>query len=278
MTDSPSFREIAEESVMQEEATPETSVEQVQTEQPETTQEEVFAEKGELAGRTPEQLEEIHKNWQRSYTEKRQKETHQLKELQAELEMLRNQPQAPVVPQDTSVQERAEEAQQALDVGQMTVSQYTDYMRALAIEEARNAARDEFQTQVTTQREETLAETALEQFQTADTRLSTFSPEFNESFRDEVQRELADVLDEHLETTGSYKGFDTATVTKQIVERRDQELDDIIKKRTIDSTKAAQMREAKAKKSQVRGSTSNGQPVGGNSFRDILNETLDGAA
>jgi len=89
---------------------------------------------------------------------------------------------------------------------------------------------------------------------------------------------LADVLDEHLETTGSYKGFDTATVTKQIVERRDQELDDIIKKRTIDSTKAAQMREAKAKKSQVRGSTSNGQPVGGNSFRDILNETLDGAA
>lgn len=278
MTDSPSFREIAEESVMQEEATPETSVEQVQTEQPETTQEEVFAEKGELAGRTPEQLEEIHKNWQRSYTEKRQKETHQLKELQAELEMLRNQPQAPSVPQDTSVQERAEEAQQALDVGQMTVSQYTDYMRALAIEEARNAARDEFQTQVTTQREETLAETALDKFQTADTRLSTFSPEFNESFRDEVQRELADVLDEHLETTGSYKGFDTATVTKQIVERRDQELDDIIKKRTIDSTKAAQMREAKAKKSQVRGSTSNGQPVGGNSFRDILNETLDGAA
>jgi len=278
MTDSPSFREIAEESVMQEEETPETSVAQVQTEQPETTQEEVFAEKGELAGRTPEQLEEIHKNWQRSYTEKRQKETHQLKELQAELEMLRNQPQAPSVPQDTSVQERAEEAQQALDVGQMTVSQYTDYMRDLAIEEARNAARDEFQTQVTTQREETLAETALDKFQTADTRLSTFSPEFNESFRDEVQRELADVLDEHLETTGSYKGFDTATVTKQIVERRDQELDDIIKKRTIDSTKAAQMREAKAKKSQVRGSTSNGQPVGGNSFRDILNETLDGAA
>jgi len=45
--------------------------------------EEAFAEKGDLTGKTPEQLEEIYKNWQRSYTLKRQAERKELEELRA---------------------------------------------------------------------------------------------------------------------------------------------------------------------------------------------------
>lgn len=272
--DTPSFREVVEEATVEVETPQETpKVEPSATEQPaEQTQEEVFAEKSELTGKTPEQLEEIYKNWQRSYTEKRQKETQRIKEMEAELARLKQvQPQA----QQPTVEQRAQEAQQALDLGQMSVSQYTEYMKNLAAESAREAAREEYQTLIAEERENQLASKALEQFEAADSRLNQHSPEFNESFKNEVQRELAELLDAHLEKEGSYKGFDAASLTKQIIERRDKELDDIIKTRTQQSTQAAKMREAKTKKAEVRGSTSDGQSIGGNSIRNILSEAVD---
>ncbi len=273
----PSFRDIATEAV---EAEPTTETPEVQpsttVEPKEETQEEVFAEKGELAGKTPEQLEETYKNWQRAYTEKRQKETQQLKELQVKLEQLEK--QTVQQPQQAPVEQRAQEAQQALDLGQMSVSQYTEYMKNLAAEQAREVAREEYQAIMAEERETQLADKALEQFETADSRLNPHSPEFKEGFRNEVQRELAELLDHHLEEHKSYKEFDAATLTKQIIERRDKELDEVIKLRTQQSTQAAKMREAKARKSEVRGSTSNGQSIGGSSIRDILSETLDSAA
>lgn len=279
MTDTPSFRDIAAESAVEVETeVTETPVAEPSTtaETPEQTQEEVFAEKSELQGRTPEQLEEIYKNWQRSYTEKRHKETQAIKEMQAELARLKEAPQVrEVSPQQPTVEQRAEEAQQALNVGQMTVEQYTEHMSNLAREQAREAAREEYKAMMAEEREAQLSEKALEQFQATDSRLNDLSPDFNEGFRNEVQRELAELLDHHLEEQGSYNGFDSATLTKQIIERRDKELDDIIKTRTQQSTQAAKMREAKSKKSEVRGSTSNGLSIGGNSIRDILTEAVD---
>jgi hypothetical protein len=81
-----------------------------------------------------------------------------------------------------------------------------------------------------------------------------------------------------LSEKGSYTGFDAHALTKEIVARRDAQLDELIKKRTIQSTQAAKMRDAKARKSEVRGSTNDGQSIGGDSFRSILSETLDSAA
>ncbi len=159
----------------------------------------------------------------------------------------------------------------------MTVEQYTEYMKGLAAEQAREVAREEYQTMVAQEREQQLATKALDDFKGSDPRLDDNSPEFNESLRNEVQRELAELLNDHLDKFDSYKDFDTKTLTKQIIERRDKELDEIIKKRTIQSTQAAKMREAKAKKSGTRGTTSSGQPVGGNSIRDILSEAVESA-
>ena len=280
--DTPSFRDIATESVaeVKVEATTETpEVQPIATEEPtEATQEEVFAEKTELKGRTPEQMEEIYQNWQKAYTAKRQKETQELKEYQAKLAELEKKVVQPPTQQNANVEQLAQDAREQVELGQMSVQQYTEYIRSLMVEEAREVARQEYQSFQAAEREEQLANTALEQFQSVDSRLNENAPNFDESFKNEVQRELAELLDAHLEEKGSYQGFDAQTLTKQIVERRDAQLDEIIKKRTIQSTQAAKMRDAKAKKSEVRGSTQDGQSIGGNSIRNILSEAIDSAA
>jgi hypothetical protein len=275
MTDSPSFRDIASEAVEPVEAetqeTPEVQPD-AQVEQTEQTQEEVFAEKSDLAGKTPEQLEQTYNEWQKAYTAKRQKETQELKEYQAKIaeleKKLTTQPQAP-----QSV-EQEQLAREQVELGNMSVAEYT----AFVAQQAREVAREEYKEMMAQEKEQQLASKALEQFEGADPRLNSNSPEYKETFKNEVQRELAELLDEHLTTNGSYQGFDAQTLTKQIIARRDDELDNIIKKRTIESTQAAKMREPKAKKAEVRGTTSNGQSIGGNSIRDILSEAVDSSA
>lgn len=275
MTDTPNIRDMVSESMPVEAEvveTPETQPSATVEIKEETPQTEAFAEKGDLAGKTPKQLEEIYQNWQKAYTTKRQTETQEIKELQAKIAELESKPK-----QAQTVEQKAEVAREQVELGRMTVPEYTEYIQSLVIEKAREAAQQEYKTMIAEEREQQLAMKAMEQFQSADQRLNEHSPEYNETFKIEVQRELAEELDKHLENTGSYDSFDAATLTKQIVERRDKELDEIIKKRTIQSTQAARMRDAKAKKSEVRGTAADGQSIGGNSIRNILSEAVDSA-
>jgi vacuolar-type H+-ATPase subunit I/STV1 len=275
MTDSPSFRDIASEAVEPVEAetqeTPEVQPD-AQVEQTEQTQEEVFAEKSDLAGKTPEQLEQTYNEWQKAYTAKRQKETQELKEYLEKIAELEK--KLTMQPQASQSVEQEQLAREQVELGNMSVAEYT----AFVAQQAREVAREEYKEMMAQEKEQQLASKALEQFEGADPRLNSNSPEYKETFKNEVQRELAELLDEHLTTNGSYQGFDAQTLTKQIIARRDDELDNIIKKRTIESTQAAKMREAKAKKAEVRGTTSNGQSIGGNSIRDILSEAVDSSA
>lgn len=279
MNDTPDFRSIAEEAVESNEVK-ENSTEQtpapeaevkVEVVEPKTeTQAEEQFTHIDPKTLSPE-LQAVYKSLQADYTKKRQATEAKVR---AELEAKYSQQVQPQV----TVEQKAEEAQQALNLGQMTVAQYTEYMKGLAAEQAREVAREEYKSMIAEEREQQLQEKALSDFEGADPRLSEFSPSYNESFRNEVQRELAELLDKHLEENGGYQGFDSATLTKQIVERRDKEIDEIIKKRTLESTQAAKMRDAKARKSEVRGSTSNGQSVNGSSIRNILSEVVDNAA
>ena len=107
MSDTPSVREVIEESVETPEVEPEATKPEVEpkvepeVEPKEEITEESFAEKGELEGKTPEELEEIYKAWNRAYTAKRQKETQELKDYQtkiADLEKkIKEQPVTPSV-------------------------------------------------------------------------------------------------------------------------------------------------------------------------------------
>lgn len=236
--------------------------------------EEVFADKGELKGKTPEELEATYDTWQKAYAAKRQKETAELREMRDRLaEMESRLSQAPKEPATT--QDKVDAAAKQVELGQMTMPEYTEYVRKLLAEDARRIAREEITNVTSEQQEQQYQEQAVTAFRKADPRLDDKSPEYNEGYADDIRRELADKLDEHLESTGTYKGFDTETIAKQIVARRDAEIDEIIKKRTQQSTQAAKMREAKNRKSEVRGTTSDSQKIGGDSIKDILSDTVD---
>lgn len=254
--------------------TEETKAPEAQAPVVEETTEEVFADKGDLKGKTPEELEETYNAWQKAYAAKRQKETAELRELKAKIAEIESKTQ--VEPQGTT-QDKVDEAQKQVELGNMTMTEYTQYVRNLLAEDARRIAREEVTAVTTEQQESSYQEQAVNDFRQADPRLDEHNPDnvYDEKFANDIRRELADLLDEHLEKTGSYKGFDTKSIAKQIVERRDAEIDEIIKKRTQQSTQAAKMREAKMRKSEVRGTTVSSQKIGGDSIKDILSDTLD---
>lgn len=275
MSDNSSFRDIAQEAAGEVEA-PVTQPEvKPEVEQP---QEESFTEPVDekaVESMTPQQLLEMRKNWERAYTAKRQKETAELKEYQKKIAELESRPQTAT----QAVQEKAEEAKRQVEVGEMSVEEYTKYMQELNAQQAREIAREEYKAIHKEEVEQQLATKALEDFTSTDDRLNPNHPDHagNESFATEVQRELAELLDKHMAEHGTYQGFDTKALTKAIIERKDTELDNIIKTRTQQSTQAAKMREAKLRKTEVRGTSSDSQHVGGNSIRDILSDTVNGS-
>lgn len=242
----------------------------------EITQEETFAEKGELQGKTPEELEEIYKNWQRSYTEKRQKETQELKEYREKLAKL----EAQKPEQDRKVEDVRDDMNKAtedVELGKMSVEEYTKHMRKLMAEEARQIAREEFQTLSKEQQENQYQEQAYQDFLNADDkgRLNPNSPTKDETLIREVQDHLAKELDKHIKETGTAKGFDTTTLAKAKIKEYDDKLDEIVKNRTKKSTQMAAARAAKSRKAATKGTNANSAPVEGNSIRDILAEAVD---
>jgi hypothetical protein len=283
MSDSSPFKDIAEESLKEsvQEDQPQESLENERStddQKPENIQEEEsFTEKEDLKGKTPEELEEIRKKWDSAYRAKRQKETQEIKDYQKRLQDLEErlaQKERPT----SGIQQSAQYAQHQVELGNMSVPEYTRYIENLMAEKARMVAREEYQVLNLQEREQYLAASAVEKFQSSDPRLSEHSPEYDESFKVEVQREMADLLDKHLSEHNTYEGFDAESLTKEIVNRRDKQIDDIIKKRTQQSTHAARMRESKLRKSSTHGTTSDAQNISGNSFRDILSDTIDGAS
>ncbi len=278
MNDTP-FREALDEVI--ESSANEKPVEEskVVDQQPEKIQEEVetFATKGELKGKTPEELEEVHKNWQRSYTEKRQRETQELKALKAELESLKapkEQAQELSVPQ---IRQEMGQAQQDLQLGRMSVEEYTTYMTDLMKAEARQIAREEFTTLTSEQQEQQYQEQAFQAFQQADERgrLNPNSPTADEALIKDVQDHLAIELEAHIQENGSSKGFDAGSIAKARVEQYDARIDEIVKTRTKQSTQLAEARAVKANKSLTRGTNADSSPNQGSSIRDVLSEIVE---
>lgn len=243
---------------------------------PETTQEEVFAEKGELKGKTAEEMEQIHKNWQRAYTEKRHKETQELKAVREELAALKRvQAETPKNEQVPQIRQEMGQAKQDLELGKMTVDEYTQYMRQLMTEEARQIARDEFQSLSSAEKEQQYQDVAFSEFVSADSRLDSNSPTADEALIKVVQDHLAVELEQWIQEKGTAKGFPATKLSKEKTAEYDARLDDIIKNRTKQSTQMAQARAAKAAKASLRGSDASSAPISGSSIRDILTDAVD---
>lgn len=243
------------------------------TQETETEAIKPFAEKPELKGRTPEELDAIYDDWQKKYTQTRQQEKAELKELRTRLAAIEKKGDTVETPQ---LQQAKDQVQEDFDLGKLTVQEYTEKMKAIFREDARAIAREEFTNLSKEQNEQTYQEEAFEGFISMDERFNENGPEFNKKMFRELSNEMGDLLDQHIADHGTAKGFDWKGHATKLIQEHDAEIDEIVKKRTQQSTQAAKMRAAKMSKSNPKGTTvAKSSPTQGKSFRDILAEQID---
>jgi hypothetical protein len=271
MSDTP--REALEAALVEEqtESTPTQEVEAKESEQVET-----FADTPEnLESMTPQELLEVKKNWERSYTKKRQEETARIKEYEMRIAELEKASQQGAQLQNPVNQMNAAEAKEQLDLGNMTLDQYTDYMRQMLLDEAKQIARSEFETLTKEQREEANQEKLMQDFLSVDSRVDEHSPTYDRSLKTLVQNTLAEALDAYYQEKGTSIGFDAKKIASEVIAKEDERIDQIIKSRTKQSTQAAELKANKFRKSNLSGTTAESSQIGAKSIRDVLSETLD---
>lgn len=248
-------------------------------EQPDTTAQESFSQKMDTKGLTPEKLEEIYSNYQKAYTQKRQKEKEELRRYQEELKAYKEKTQ--VTPQAPATQEQ-KEVQRQFDLGNLSFEEYTNTMRQLMSEDARRIAREEFE-QLTTQREDTSnQEQMLQRFNSLDERFERKftdpeSPEYNKLnhwLYQSVAGELAHALQAHLDETGSSKGFDSDSIAKEAIKRFDSQIDSVVASKVKESTQNAHNKAQTISRSTPRGGNAQSSTVGTRNLRDLIGNKM----
>lgn len=245
------------------------------TEQPEATTQESFSQKMDTKGLTPEKLEEIYSNYQKAYTQKRQKEKEELRKYQEELKAYKEKAQA--TPQAPVTQEQ-KEVQRQFDLGNLSFEEYTNTMRQLMSEDARRIAREEFEN-LSTQREDTSnQEQMLQRYNSLDERFDRKftdpeSPEYNKLnhwLYQSVAGELAHALQAHIDETGSSIGFDSDTIAKEAIKRFDSQIDSVVASKVKESTQNAQNKATVIARSTPKGGNAQSTTVGARNLRDLI--------
>lgn len=268
-----------------EETTPEvveTQKAEMPSEQPEATAQESFSQKMDTKGLTPEKLEEIYSNYQKAYTQKRQKEKEEIRKYQEELKALKERPQ--ITPQSAATQNTPEqkEVQRQFDLGNLSFEEYTNTMRQLMSEDARRIAREEFE-QLSTQREDTSnQEQMLQRFNALDERFDrkftdTESPEYNKLnhwLYQSVASELANALQIHIDSTGSSRGFNSDSIAKEAIKRFDSQIDSVVASKVKESTQNAQNRAVGISRSTPKGGNAQSTTVGSRNLRDVIGSNM----
>lgn len=156
--------------------------------------EETFADKPSLEGKTPEELESIYKDWQKSYTQKRQAEKEEMKKLQERLSEL--EAKAPK-PED-------------IPINEMTPEQFRDYTLAQA------------KKQVEVERDNAYIESQEKAFYEVDKRLDEDSPDHDEALFYSVVGKLTKEREAYEAENGSVYGFDFVGRAKDLVKAYDE--------------------------------------------------------
>lgn len=287
----PTFRDIAEEAMNKDvkneetvetnEVSPEAAPVQPEASGTEAGEEEIkpFAEKTDFKGKTPEELERIYDEWQKKYTQTRQREAAELKEYRQkaqemesrlkQLESAGNQIESP------QLQDEKDAVQQQFDLGNLSVQEYTQKMRELLREDAREVARSEFENLRKQDKEETYQQSALEYFNTADNRFNENSPTFDQKMRNVVASQMADLLDEHMKKHGTSLGFDYKGETDKLIREYDQEIDTLVKSRVQQTTAQAKEKAQKLTKSSTPGTNAKSTPSGKKDLRKLFSEKIN---
>ncbi len=285
MTGSSTLRDAVkksiDESTVTEQAEPETP-EAPEPEVSDTPQgEESFAQKGELKGRTAEELEEIYQNWNKSYTQKRQSETAELKALREERDQLTQRLQGLEQKSSTNPQQVAQDYQgeqedvlQLLQQGRITPVQYHQMIQQIIQSEARKIARDEFGNLSSEREEESRQQTALSEVNSLDERFTENAPTYDKAMHRAILADVGEELDTYIAEQGNSIGFDHKAVANRLISEWNARIDAEVKARTQKSTQVARDQSGKFAKQNPKGSPAKSVSTEPKNLREIFAEEI----
>lgn len=246
---------------------------QPQSEKPQT-QEEGFAKKIDAKGMTPEQLDSIYSNYQKAYTQRRQKEKEEIRRYQEQIkeyeEKLKN--------HQSNQNQAQRQVQKQFDLGNLSFEEYTNAMRQASQQDARQIAEE-----LWTQREDkSNQEQMLQRFNSLDERFDkrftdAESPEYNATnawLYQNVAMELASALDAHIQANGTSIGFDSDTIAKEAIKRFDGLIDAIVASKVKESTQQAQNKATEISRNTPKGKVAQSNTIGSRNLRDLLSSHL----
>ena len=283
MTGSSTLRDAVQKSI--DESTVTDQAEQTETtpepeESANVVEEESFAPKGELKGRTAEELEEVYQNWNKAYTQKRQSETNELKELREAKEQLEQRLKG-LEGQTSRPQKVAEEYQgeqddvlQLLQQGRITPAEYHQRLQQIIQSQARAIAREEFESLSSSHEEESRQQTALSEVVSLDERLVENSPTEDKAMRRSILADVGEELDAYLQTNGNSIGFDHKAVANRLITEWNARIDAEVKVRTQKSTQVARDQSGKFAKQNPKGSPAKSVSTEPRNLRDIFAEEI----
>lgn len=211
--------------------------------EPET--EETFADKPDLSGKTPEELEKIYKDWQKSYTQKRQAEKEEFKKLQSRLSEL-----------------EAKTPKFEKPVSQMTPQEFQDFTLAQA------------RKQVEAERDNAYIESQEKSFYEVDPRLDEDSPEHDPALFYSTVGQLTKEREAYEKEHGSVYGFDFVGKAKGLVKAYDEAVKLKVQSYLKKNNESARNKVEKSSKVNPKTSVAKMKKVGGLDLDDAFEEAL----
>ncbi len=254
--------------------TPKVETPDVQPQEQPPAQEEGFAKKIDVKGLSPEQLESVYSNYQKAYTQKRQKEKEEIRRYQEQIREYEEKLKNP-----SPIQNQAQrQVQEQFNLGNLTFEQYTHAMRQASQQDARQIAEE-----IWTQREDkSNQEQMLQRFNSLDERFDkrftdVESPEYNATnawLYQNVASELASALDAHIQANGTSIGFDSDTIAKEAIKRFDGLIDAIVASKVKESTQQAQNKAVEISRTTPKGKVAQSNTIGSKNLRDLISSNL----
>jgi len=236
--------EVEEEAPTEEsEIEPEKEVKEEAEDKAEPEAEETFADKPDLSKLTPEQMEDIYKNWQKTYTQKRQAEKQALKEMEARIQEL-----ATKVPDKDPYQMTPQELQE------WTLSQ------------ARK--------QVELERDNAYIESQEKSFYEVDKRLDEDNPEHDDALLLYTVGKLTKEREAYEKENGSVYGFDFVGKAKGLVKAYDDKIKLQVQSYLKRNNETARNKVEKSSKINPKTSSGKMKKVGGLDLDDAFEEAL----
>lgn len=176
----------------------------------------------------PPELQAVHRNLLKDYTQKRQAESAKLRELEAKIAEMEQSAANPEQAAQNGQLYTGNLSQEQLEA--MTLSEYTEWLKS--------QMQQEFVQQQALAEETQFAEAAPLDFLSLDDRFNHELPTFDPRMAQHIAAQIDADLEAHIEATGSHKGFDVKAAAEKHIEEWDQWLTSLRKTNVQETAKA----------------------------------------